>query len=254
MCIRDRASLEQARVSRRSAALGLGQQLGMGEARASALVARSPDPTLASAAPAVALGGAPELRTLAAQVETARDRVAVAEDGTLPRLDLGLNATATSLFTDDLSGNTTGLPSDRPAFVGMVTLDFELPLGDSQADADAARAAHDLEAARARLASRELGLATEQAKLRAELEAAATLVSAATDSARLQAELAEAERASLSLGTTTTSEVVRAQQSARQAELARVRALVDAKNTEIRLLHGRGTLLSEASGSGEVAP
>lgn len=248
------SSLAQAGVTRRSAALGLGQLLGAGEARASGFVAKAPDPIVARTPGGGDPGAPPELRALAAQVEVARDRVTVAKNSALPRLDLGLNATATSLFTNDLAGNTTGLWADRPAFVAMATLDFELPLGRSQADAEAQRATYDLEAARARLASRELALATEQATLQAELEASAAIVSVATDSARLQAELAEAERASLELGTTTTSEVVRAQQSARQAELARVRALVDAKNKEIRLLHGRGTLLARASGFGEVTP
>jgi outer membrane protein TolC len=242
------ASLAQARVARTSAALSLGRLLGLERDRAVALSTTADEPPSSRAAGGRAPGRTPEIEALAEQVRGAEHRVAAADDAAQPRLDLGLNASASTLFTEDRTGGTTGLPSDRPAFVGLVTLDFELPLGDSQADAQHRQAVSDLEAARARLASRELALRADQAALAAELDASSTKVAAATDTAALQAQLAEAERQALELGTSTTFEVVRTQQDARQAELSRMRAVVDAENASVRYLHGQGTLLARAGG------
>lgn len=239
------AALARARATRASAALALGRLLGMTEEQGLALTTTDDEPPIAgrpgSAAPRPA-----ELAALEAQVKASEARAAAADDGTQAKLDVGLNVSASTLFTDDRSGNPTGIPDDRPAFVGLVTLDFELPLGESQYDGQHRQAVADLEGARLRLASRQLAIRTEQAALAAELAASATGVEAATDTAELQAQLAEAERQALELGTTTTFQVVKTQQDARQAELARMRAVVDAQNASIRFQHGQGTLLASA--------
>lgn len=236
-------SVAQARVTRTSAALTLGRLLGLEQARSLALSTTGDEPP-SSRAGARPAARPPELDALSEQVKAAEHKVAAADDATQAKLDLGVNVSASTLFTEDRTGGTTGLPSDRPAFVGLVTLDFELPLGASQYDAQHRQAVHALEAARARLASRELAVRAEQASLAAEVAASTTKVAAATDTARLQAQLAEAERQALELGTSTTFEVVRTQQDARQAELARMRAVVDAENASVRLQHGQGSLLA----------
>jgi outer membrane protein TolC len=69
-------------------------------------------------------------------------------------------------------------------------------------------------------------------------------VTLSTQTASSARELAEAERQRLILGTTTAQNVVSAEQTAREAELRRLQALVAQLTTRFQLEHATGTLLS----------
>lgn len=240
-------SLAQAETQRAARALELGRLLGMEPATAYALEAHDDLPTSGRVASASTLAAraeeaSPELAALRANLDATRIRVAAAEDTDQPRLDLVLTGSAGMLWADrDDVG--IGLAGGRPAFSVIGGIELELPVGGGRYAGDAARARTQLSAAETRYQERELAIATQVGNLQQTARAAESQVALAAESARIAAELAEAERQRLVLGTTTSAEVVRAEQTSREAELRSLRTRVDAIKTNDELLHVTGSLL-----------
>jgi outer membrane protein TolC len=185
-----------------------------------------------------------ELRSLKAQVETARDKLRVADDAAQAKLDLTATGTMSGLWMND---NLQGLrlPDGRPAYGAMVGLEFELPLGESQQTAQAHQAAAALAAAEARYRARRESLAAEVAQTHAALTAAADQVAYATEAAEIARELAQAERDRMALGTGTSTDVVQAEQAVREAELRRLRAVVSQATAWFQQKQQTGVLLDQ---------
>jgi outer membrane protein TolC len=243
-----REALSQARTTRASNAIELGRLLGVTPARAQALTAAGAPPD-AGASPLLepltqrALAGSSELRALEAQLAAARDRVDAAADDDQPKLDLLAQVSMGGLWLDDgLSG--LALPGGRPALTALVGLELEIPLGPSRVAAVHARARSELRAAEARLEERRDAISAEIAALHVGLGASVEQVALAAESTKIAGELAEAERQRLQLGTTTTSEVVKAQQTARESELRRLRAIVSQALSRLRMDERAGLLLA----------
>ncbi|WP_437685024.1 TolC family protein [Sorangium sp. So ce176] len=240
-------ALSQARAARSARAIALGRALGMDPARAASLAATGAPPSLGALPPAAALVKAAsarsqELAALRADLEALRARVGAAEDADQARLDVFTTASVGTLWADDgLSG--LALPGGRPAFSVLGGLDLELPFGGGRASADAARARTQLAAAEARYRARADAITAEITSLRVTLEAAVDQIAIATETARLANELAEAERQRLLLGTSTSADVVKAEQTLREAELRKLRAAVTELTSRFQLEHATGALL-----------
>lgn len=224
----------------------LARLLGLDLAAAVTLATSGAPPTPESqpltARVALALAQSPELARLGSAVTEARERLVVAVDAASTRLDLWASLAAGGLWTE---GPPSGLslPGGRPAITAQVGLALEFPLGDSSADADVAHASANVEAAELALTTRRETLTLEIARLAANLDAAREFVVAAIESVTIATRLAEQEDGRLRLGLSTPTEVISAQQSAREAELARVRAVADAARADLGLDHLTGMLL-----------
>ncbi len=241
-------ALSQAETNRSSRAIELGRVLGMQPSAARSLDASGDLPAFG------ALRGADdlvrraeershELAALRANLDASRSRVSSAEDADQVRLDLFTTVSAGMIWADrDTTG--VGLLGGRPAFSVVGGIELELPVGGGRASADAARARTQLEAAETRYQERALAITSEVGTLHGSVAAARAQVDLAAETARVAAELAEAERQRLILGTTTSSEVVKAEQSLREAELRRLRAEVNAVTTRYRLENATGDLIS----------
>ncbi len=244
--------LAQAETNRRTQAIALGRLLDLPPAEAADLVVA---PAAPPAAPAPSLDEAvdlararsSELLELETQVAQSRDRVEVAEDATLPRLDLTGSLTVGGLWNDDTI-TTLDLPGDRPAVGGLVGLELELPLGNGRARAALAEARTRAEASEVRYEARSRQIEAEAATLVSRLEAADRRVELSRRSVEVARRLAEAERQRLELGTATPLEVVEAQESQRTTELRHLRALVDRTSAANALHHLTGELLAQHPG------
>ncbi|WP_437573344.1 TolC family protein [Sorangium sp. So ce887] len=240
-------ALSQARATRSARAIALGRALGMDPGRAASLSPAGAPPSLGALPATDALTRAArersqELAALRADLEAQRARVSSAEDADQVKLDVFTTASVGTLWADDrLPG--LSLPGGRPAFSVLGGLDLELPFGGGRAPADAARARTQLAVAEARYQARAEAIAAEITSLRVTLEAAADQVALAMETARLAGELAEAERQRLLLGTSTSADVVKAEQTLREAELRKLRAVVTALTSRFQLDHTTGALL-----------
>ena len=182
----------------------------------------------------------PELAALRADLERARSRAAAARDADQPRVDLFATASVGTLWDEGSSFSLTG---GRPAFGVFGGVELELPFGGGRFAADAARAQTELEAAEARYRAQQDALVAQASSLGVNLAAAADQVELAAETAAVAAQLAEAERQRVLLGTTTPQNVVSAEQTLREAELRRLRALVNQLSARFELEHTTGTLL-----------
>ncbi|WP_437618112.1 TolC family protein [Sorangium sp. So ce1151] len=240
-------ALSQARATRASRAIALGRALGMDPARAESIAATGAPPSLGALPAAAALVRAAsersrELAALRADLDAQRARVGAAEDADQVRLDVFTTASVGTLWANDaLAG--LALPGGRPAFSVLGGVDVEVPFGGGRASADAARARTQLAAAEARYQARAEAIAAEISALRVSLAAAADQVALAAETARTAGELAEAERQRLQLGIATSSDVVQAEQTLREAELRRLRAAVTELTSRFQLEHATGALL-----------
>lgn len=186
----------------------------------------------------------PQLGALDAAIEEAEQRFAGARNQSRARLDLVGTVGAVALWADDaLQG--LELPGGRPGFVAVGGLELELPLGNDGARRDVASA--ELEAARTTREQGRLALGARVRTAHEEAQAARERAPLVRETAEVANELAEAERARLELGTTTTPDLLEAQQDAREAELRRLQALVDATSARHRLEHEAGVLLDRFS-------
>jgi outer membrane protein len=240
-------ALSQARAARAARAIELGRLLGIDPGRARGLEAAGELPALAPP-PAVQVvvdgvsARSPELAAARAELAAMSTRLAAAKDENQPALDLYSNASAGGLWRDDeLPG--LELPGSRPALSVEVGLRLELPLGGGRASAQAARAAVELAAAEERYRAEAERIRAQVTTLSETLSAANEQVALATETSKRATELVEAERQRLLLGTTTPSEVVKAEQTARESELRRLRAVVSKLTSQYELEHASGALL-----------
>lgn len=238
-------ALSQARAERETRAIELGRILGMEPAAARALRA-SDDPPELGPAPALdtivreVAEASPALAALRADLERARTRLAVARDADQPRLDLFATGSVGTLWDDRSDFSLTG---GRPTFGVIAGLELELPLGSGRYAADAAAAQHELAAAEARYEAELAAIRARLSSLGVSASAARDQVQLATETASAAGRLAEAERQRLALGTTTARDVVSAEQTSRETELRRLRALVTQASARLALEHDAGTLL-----------
>lgn len=242
-----RESLEGAQADRDGRATELGRLLALEPSASEGLRAANAPPS-SEPPPALpellrsARTSSSELRALESQIAATRIRLRSAQDARQLRLDLTGSLTAGGLWTEDsLPG--LQLPDNRPAFGVMIGLELELPLGESRETASAIRANTQLEAALARYEARVDSIEAQVVTLRRRVTATSRRVELATESVTLSRQLAEGERQRIALGTGTPYEVVQAQQAARQAELRRLRTIVDLVNSEHQLDHLTGRLL-----------
>jgi outer membrane protein TolC len=239
-------SLSVARATRSTRAIELGRLLGVQAERAGTLEATGSPPELQ---PLPALGSllgelqstSPELAAARADIEQSKTRVRSARDADQPRVDLFTTASVGTLWDD---GETFSLSGGRPAFSILGGVELTLPLGGGRTPADAALAATELEAAEARYQAQRDALEAELRSRDVELRAAGEQVALTALTHKNATELAAAERQRLLLGTTTSQNVVTAEQTLRAAELRRLRALVSELTSRFQLEHTAGQLLT----------
>jgi outer membrane protein len=242
-------SLSQARATRASRAIELGRVLGMDPAASTSLKATGAPPAAGDVPPEdfverAVMERSIELASLRADLDATRSRVAVAEDSGQVRVDLFTTVSAGMLWADDdLPG--ISLPGGRPAFGVLGGVELELPVGGGRLSADVSRARAQLSAAQARYQARVDSIKAQASSLRVSLEASQQQVELASETARIARELAEAEKQRLLLGTTTSADVVRAEQTAREAELRKLRASVSQATSQLSLEHATGELLEK---------
>jgi len=241
--------LAQAESDVRTRAVELGRLLGMTPEDAMELrpVSTSPahdvDVTLDEALD-LARSQSSDVLQAQADVASAQDRVVVARDATLPRLDLTASVSLGGLWSDT-SAAAGYQPNNDLGVTGMVGLALELPLGNGQARAELAQARIRSDASELRLEATERQVEAETVTAVERLETARGGVELASRSVEIARELAQAEQEALRLGTTTTYQVLESQASLRRTELRRLRALVDQTKAAISLQHLTGQLLPE---------
>lgn len=237
-------ALSQARADRQARAIELGRVLGLGPSESEALAAGG-DPPDFGPVPGVDMLAAespersPALAALRAELEGARVRARAARDANQPRVDLFASGSVGTIWDQ---GSELSLTGGRPTFGVIGGIDVELPLG-GRYRADAAAAQADLEASEARYQAELDRVRASVGSLAVNARAASEQVDLATETASAAGQLAEAERQRLLLGTTTSRDVVNAEQTSREAELRRLRAIVSQASTRLSLEHSAGTLL-----------
>ncbi len=242
-----RDALSQARANERSRAIELGRLLGIPPEQAMKLeaVGAPPGPTGAPSAEelkAMFAERSAELAALRADIAVAETRVASAKNADAPRIDAFGTLSMGLLWADDTLPGLS-LPGSRPAFSVIGGLDFELPLGDGRTTGDLARARAQLEAAKARYQARLDAISAEVGTLLVGLDAANEQVEVSAETAKISADLADAERQRFVIGTNASTDVVKAEQTARESELRKLRAIVDRATTRFELEHAAGTLI-----------
>ncbi|MFO0555746.1 MAG: TolC family protein [Polyangiaceae bacterium] len=244
-------SLASTRANEKTRAIELGRLLGLAPDKSLELTATDSEPSLGTLPSAATLVEAlversPELAAMRADLETLESRVAVATNARKPRVDLFSTVSMGAAWTDDdLPG--LQLPGNAPAFAVLGGVTFELPLGGGRAPADLARAQAQLDAARARYQARVDAITSDVAKLGVALDTASEQAKLAGETADLSEKLAQAQRERFSIGVISSADVVKAEQDAREAELRRLRAIVDRASTTFALENAAGTLLARFS-------
>jgi outer membrane protein TolC len=238
-------ALSQARADRQARAIELGRVLGMGPVEAEGLGAEGDPPDFGPVPPVDTLAtdisrDSPALAALRADLESARVRARAARDADQLRVDLFANGSVGTIWDQ---GNDFSLTGGRPTFGVIGGVELELPLGSGRYPAAAAAARADLEAAEARYQAEVDGARARVGSLAVNARAASEQVDLATETATAATQLAEAERQRLMLGTTTSRDVVSAEQTSREAELRRLRAVVSQASTRLSLEHTAGVLL-----------
>jgi outer membrane protein TolC len=205
------------------------------------VIATPPEP---NGAIDTALLHAPDLAALEQAVHAADVRAAGARDAAMTRLDVVTTVGAGGLWAND-SLDGLRLPGGRPAMVGTVGLELELPAGSNQADGNLASALAARSQAEAQLDALKAQLRADVASSHETLTSALARVQLSQDSVNNARAVVEGEQHRLSLGTATSADVIIAQQTHREAELRRLRALVDAAVASARLRHATGQLLAD---------
>ncbi len=245
-------ALSQARADRAGRAIELGRVLGLGPQQAASLDAADGVPPEYGPVPAIdtltedVTDDSPALAALRADIERARVRVRTTRNADKPRVDLFATANVGTLWDDGSSFSLTG---GRPTYGVLGGVELELPLGSGRFAADAASAQSELEAAEARYQAAVDAARARVGSLAVNVSAAVEQVQLTTQTAQAAGELAEAERQRLNLGTTTSRDVVSAEQTSREAELRRLRAVVSQASARFELEHTAGTLLDRFAAS-----
>lgn len=238
-------ALSRARAERTTRAIELGRLLGMSPSAAQSLQAAG-EPPEPDAAPGLDQltqeldSNSPELAALRADLDRSKVRVRVARNADQPRVDLFAKGSLGTLWDDNQSFSLGG---GRPTYGVLGGVEVELPLGSGRTGADAAAARAELDAAEARYEAQVQALRAQASSLGVNLKAAADQVALTSETATAASQLAEAERQRLLLGTTTSQNVVTAEQTSREAELRRLQALVNQASARFELEHTTGHLL-----------
>jgi outer membrane protein TolC len=242
-------TLAQAKASRTNRAFELGRLLGMEQADALAITVNDELPEPGTLAPidslvARAIDRSPDLAAMRADLDSARIRLSTAADADQPRLDLFTTVSAGAEFSPDaLGGSKYGIVGGRPTFSVVGGLELELPIGGGSASSEHARALVQLNAAEVRYDAKVDAIAADVTTKRVSAEAAYGEVDLSKTTADVSNQLARAEETRLTLGTSTSSDVVKAEQTAREANLRSLRAEVDAVKGQYELAHATGSLL-----------
>jgi outer membrane protein len=237
--------LSQARADRSARAIELGRVLGMSPVQGETLSAAGDPPDFGSL-PALATltenvaSESPALAALRADIEQARVQVRTARNADRPRVDVFATANVGTLWDE---GSNFSLTGGRPTWGVLGGIELELPLGSGRYGADAAAAQAQLEAAEARYRAELDAARARVGSLAVNVKAASEQVALTTDTATAAGRLAQAERQRLALGTTTSRDVVSAEQTSREAELRRLRAVVSRAAARLELEHTAGTLI-----------
>lgn len=242
-------SLSQAKATRTTRAITLGRLLGMTPGAATSLTAGGAPPEAQSIPSADLVKNAissrsPELAALRADLEAARSRVKLADDSDQVRLDIFATVSTGFNWAETTTDPSVSLLGGRPVWSALAGLELELPLGTGRASYELTRAKEQLAASEARYQARYESIEADASSLRVNLAAADEQVALATETVRLSKSLAEGERQRLLIGTGTSSEVVKAEQTARETELRRLRAIVNRTTARLELEHTTGDLLT----------
>jgi len=245
-------SLSQARANEKTRAIQLGQLLGLPADQSLTLEPTGDPPDLSGAIPAEKLKEgliqrSPELAALRADIASAEIRVTSAKNADKPQLDAFAQVSMGLLWADDTLPGLS-LPGSRPAFSILGGLDLELPLGDGRTTGELARARSQLEAAKARYQAKMDAISADVGSLEVGLGAANEQAALSDESAKISEELAEAERQRFVIGTNASTDVVKAEQTAREAQLRALRAVVDRVTSRFQLEHAAGVLLDRFGG------
>lgn len=244
-------SLSQARADRSAWAFELGRVLGMAPGDAASLDAAGDPPDFGPVPSLDALTAAvtrdsPALAALRSDLERAEVRLRAARNAAKPRVDLFATANVGTLWE---AGSSFSVGGGRPTWGVLGGVEIDLPLGSGRFSADAASAQADLDAAQARYRAEVDAARARVSSLAVSAGAAAEQVQLTAQAASAARQLAEAERQRLNLGTTTSRDVVSAEQTSREAELRRLRAVVSQAAAHLELEHTAGTLLDRVAAS-----
>ena len=210
--------------------------------RPTSLVAISPDVELLDWRPLarVAMQSRPDVRVLRADVSVAEVQLMASSSELLPQLDL-VSAYSTEgvdqTFRSGLSG-TTGLDFPDWSF----RLEFSIPIGNSAAIANHARAELELERTRRVLYGIEMDVAMEVREVVRQLHSLSESIRAAQISVGFAEETLETEQLKLGVGSSTPFEVQSRNQELRQARSRLLRNQLDYRIAQTRLLHVQGIL------------
>lgn len=239
-------ALAQALATRATRAIALGRLLGMEPSEALQIEATDalPEvPALPAEASLVnqALDQSPELASLRLGLDAAKVRVESAIDADQPQLDLFVTGSAGAQFANYSSDYT--FVGGRPALSLVGGLSLELPLGGGSAPSERARAVVQLNAAQDRYQARVDQIVADVASKRIDATSASSTVALAEKTVEVTKKLAKAESDRFALGTGNAADVVRAEETVREAELRLLRARVSSVTRAYELEHTTGTLL-----------
>jgi len=240
-------AVAEAEVDRKSRAVELGQLLGFDPHRATAL---SPAPPTQQSSLEItrqqatqrARENSLELREQEVQIKLLQDKLKVAEDAVQSRLDLTAYLSAQGLGYRDTVEPLKQVGT-LSAISGHVGLEFELPVSNAKRRAELAEARLNLDAAKAQFDEQLSLLEAETATWVDKLDAAQQRMTLAQQTVEVAQKLASAERERLELGTTTSLQVLQAQEDLRDAELRLLKVGVDRAAASIMLLHLTASLL-----------
>lgn len=238
--------LAQAKATRDTRAIALGRLLGMGAAEALQIEPIDALPTLPSLAPtealvATALDRSPDLGALRVGIDLAKVRLDTAIDADQPQLDLFVTGSAGAQFSN-YAGDYTFI-GGRPTFSVVGGLSLSLPLGGGAAPSQRAKSTVELHAAEDRYQAKVDQIAQDVATKRIDATTAASGVALAEKTVSIAERVAKAQADKFALGTGDATDVVRAEQSVREAELRLLRAKVSAVTSGYALEHTTGDLI-----------
>lgn len=187
-----------------------------------------------------ALRSSPDVLAAEASLKTSEIQASVAADPSRPRLDVGAFAEVGKLAPSfvGLGGGDT-----QNAWSAGVNLTFELPLDGREREAAVAQARLSLAAAQRQLEQAKLTVdATVQQQVAA-VESARTRVQLAKQTTEVAEKQLKAEQARYATGTSTTLDVLQAEEDVRNARLRLARAEVDLRSATASVDHETGALL-----------
>jgi outer membrane protein TolC len=188
-------------------------------------LAAEPRPANLDAIVESALDNSPEIEALAAQGRGARIEVDVAENGLLPRLDLGLAIGPTGIGAG--FGDAFGSMTSVDGYEASASLRFEYGLGDRAGKGRAAAARANMRKIKVdqRALRNQVTIAAVQAaKLQTSAQKRIALGATAIE---LSEKNVKAETGRFELGKSTNFDVLARQEELKQARLRRARAVVD---------------------------